>query len=131
MAASAEKPGRDVDHRAAGEVERPHLAEPADGSGLAVGLGIDRPDPVGQRVVDERGPQQDEQAVRPEADALGEGPADQGRRDDGEHALVHAVDEDRDVRAGEELVGHARRAGRGTRRPSRSSRPAMSPKARA
>ena len=47
------------------------------------------PDPVAQRVVDQQAPEGDEDAVGAEADALGEGPGDQRRRDDRELALEH------------------------------------------
>ena len=58
---------------------------------------VERPDHVGQRAVDERHPEQHEQAERPEADPLGDRPADQRRRDDREHPLEHDVHVDGDV----------------------------------
>ena len=69
--------GGDVHDRAAGEVERAQLVEPAAGA----------PDPVRDRVVDERRPEQAEEHERLEALALGERAGDQRRRDDGEHHL--------------------------------------------
>ena len=69
--------GREVDDRAAREVERAHLEEPA-----LVG-----PDPVRDRHVDERRPREDEDDVRRELHALGERAGDERRRDDREHHL--------------------------------------------
>ena len=68
---------REVDDRAAGEVEHAEAEEPAVG----------RPDPVGDRRVDEGRPGDGEQDERLEALALGEGAGDEGRGDDGEHHL--------------------------------------------
>ena len=61
--------GADVDDGAAGEVERAELEQPAVG----------RPDPVGQRRVDEDRPEDREQDERAEPLALGEGAGDEGR----------------------------------------------------
>ena len=102
----ARQPGHtrgDVDDRAAREVERTHLPEQPDGgSALLRGRDarvepVERPDHVGQRAVHERHPQHHEHAEGPEANALGDGPADQGRGDDREHPLEHDVHVDRDV----------------------------------
>ena len=67
----------DVHDGAAREVERALALQPA-----AVA-----PHPVGERVVDERRPQQGEQQERRELHALGERAGDQRRRDDREHHL--------------------------------------------
>src|SRR5262249_21310440 len=91
---------RDVDNSTTRKVEGAHLAEPTD----RISALVDRPDPVRQRSVDEGTPQQKEKAVRPEADSFGKGTANQGRRDDREHALIHAVNVDGDLCVGEEIV---------------------------
>ena len=75
-----------MDDRAAGEVEGALLEQPAVG----------HPDPVGQRIIDQGGPEQDEDAVGGELDPLGQGAGDQGHGDHGEHALVHGEDIFRD-----------------------------------
>ena len=62
----------DVHDRAAGEVERAHLRQPAAA-----------PHPVRDRAVDDERPQRDEHHVRREAHALDDGAGDQRRRDDG------------------------------------------------
>ena len=67
----------DVDHRAAGEIERAELVQPAVGG----------PDPVRQRGVDQDRPQDGEQDKRPEPLALGEGAGDERRGDRREHHL--------------------------------------------
>ena len=67
---------KDVNDEAACEVERAELGEEAAA-----------PDPVSHRVVDEDGPEQDEQGEAGELHALSESTGDQCRRDDGEHAL--------------------------------------------
>ena len=68
--------GEDVDDEAARKVERAELREEAAA-----------PDPVRHRVVDEDGPEQDEERERAELHALRERTRDERRRDDGEHAL--------------------------------------------
>ena len=68
--------GKDVDDEAAGEVKRAELCEEAAA-----------PYPVSHRVVDEDGPEQDQDSKGCEAHALCERARDEGRRDDGEHAL--------------------------------------------
>jgi len=67
---------RQVNHEPAGKIEHPQFCQPAAS-----------PDPMGQRIVDEQGPEQDESEIAAELHALGDRTADQGRRDDGEHAL--------------------------------------------
>ena len=64
-------PGIDVDHGAAGEVDRAHVEDQAG----AV------PHHVGDREIDERDPQRDEQHDARELDPLGEGADDQRRGD--------------------------------------------------
>ena len=76
----------DVDDRAAGEVERAELEQPA----------VDRPDPVGDRRVDEDRPEDREQDERPEPLALGEGAGDERRRDRREHQLERREQDERD-----------------------------------
>ena len=78
----------DVDDGAAGEVERAELEQPA----------VDRPDPVGERGVDEDRPQDREQDEGAEALALGEGAGDQRRRDRREHQLERREQHERDRR---------------------------------
>ena len=84
--------GREMNDGAAGEVERTLLEEPA----------IGHPDPVGQRVVDQRGPEEDEEAIRRELDPLGKGTGDECYGNNGEHRLVH----------GENILGDGPRFGR-------------------
>ena len=94
---------RDVNHGSPGEVDSAHalgVAEPA-GRGS---VGVHGPDPVSQGRVHQRGPQQHEQTIRPELDALGQSTADERWSDDREHPLVHAVQQDRDIGAGEGAV---------------------------
>ena len=69
--------GVDVHDRAAREIERAHLREPAAA-----------PDPVRDRRVDDDRPERDEDDVRREPHALDDGARDQRRRDDRERALV-------------------------------------------
>ncbi len=76
----------DVDDGAAGEVERAELEQPA----------VDRPDPVGQRRVDEDRPEDREEDEGAEALALGEGAGDEGRRDGREHQLERGEQDERD-----------------------------------
>src|SRR6266480_3398515 len=76
----------DVDDRAAREVERAELVQPAVG----------RPDPVGDRRVDEDRPQDREEHERAEALPLGERARDQRRRDRREHELEHGEQHERD-----------------------------------
>ena len=78
----------DVDDGAAGEVERAELEQPA----------VDRPDPVGQRGVDEDRPQDREQDEGAEALALGEGARDERRGDGREHQLEGREQDERDGR---------------------------------
>src|SRR6185369_16578227 len=75
--------GGEVNDGAAGEVEGAQFEEPA----------VAHPDPVGDRIIDQGGPKQHEDAVGGELDALGQGARDQGHGDHGEHALVHGEDE--------------------------------------
>jgi hypothetical protein len=77
----------DVNHDAAREVEHAHLGHPA-----AVA-----PNPVGQGIVDQGRPQQREQRIGRELEALGVGARDERRRDDGEH---HLIGEEQHVRNG-------------------------------
>ena len=84
--------GADVDDGAAGEVERAELEQPA----------VDRPDPVGQRRVDEDRPQDREEDEGAEPLALGEGAGDERRRDRREHQLERREQHER----------HGRRVGR-------------------
>ncbi len=89
---AADQPGDagvDVDHRAAGEVERSHVEQEA-GVGLRIGQEIrpgEVPDHVRDREIDDRHPQHDEDDQRAELDPLGERPDDQRRRDAGEGHL--------------------------------------------
>ncbi len=69
--------GGEVNDGAAGEIEGALFEEPA----------VDHPHPVGKRIIDQGGPEQDEQAVGGELDPLGQGAGDQGHGDHGEHAL--------------------------------------------
>ena len=69
--------GVDVHHRAPGKVQGPQVLEPAAVS----------PDPVGHRVIDQRGPQEHEHQKGTELQALRPGPGDQRRGDDGKHGL--------------------------------------------
>ena len=82
--------GRDaraeVDDRAAGEVERSELEQPAVG----------RPDPVRDRRVDEDRPEDREQDEGAEPLALGERAGDEGRRDRREHQLEGGEQHERD-----------------------------------
>src|SRR5690606_32945532 len=64
-----------------------------------------RPDPVSHRAVNEQRPQDHEDKERAELCALSKGASDEGRRDDGEHAL-----EDDEC-----LVGDRTRVGPGLR----------------
>ena len=107
----------DVHHRAAGEIERPPLVEHAGvgghfvefglrgglGGGVSrcgdgLGGGCDRvragpvPNHVGDREIDYRHPEQNEQHNGRETNALGEGADDQGRGDAGESHLERHID---------------------------------------
>ena len=75
-ATSAADAGVHVHDRAAGEVERAHVGEPAAA-----------PDPVAERAVDQERPQRDEHDVGGEAHPLDDGAGDERRRDDRERAL--------------------------------------------
>ena len=72
----ARNTGEDVDDQAAGEVEGTEFSQEAAA-----------PDPVCHGVVDEDSPEQDEDDESVELHAFGESAGDQGRCDDGEHAL--------------------------------------------
>src|SRR5690606_40880770 len=85
--------GRDVDNGPTREVECTQLEDPAT-----------TPDPVGERSVDERRPCKAEDHEGLEALALGEGPGDERRRDDGEHHLEGNERHRRDVTR--EIVRH-------------------------
>ena len=101
--------GVDVDHRAAGEVERAHLGQPA-----AAEHG------VGERRVHEDQPDPAEQRPGAELHAVGDGAGDQRRGDDRERHLEGGEQE----RPGHDPVGgdrHRCRSGR-CRRTSRTSR---------
>jgi len=78
--------GADMDYRTAGKVEDPQLLDPSARA----------PDPVGKRVVNERGPEDGEEEKGAELDPFREGPSDKGGRDDGEHALKNHEDRRRD-----------------------------------
>src|SRR6185295_19090045 len=80
--------GADVHDRAAREVERAALQQPAAGA----------PHPVRERIVDKRRPQNEEHDVAPEAHPLHDRARDQRGRDDREHALEHRVRLERDRR---------------------------------
>ena len=69
----------DVDNGAAGEVEHALLEQPA----------VDVPDPVTDRVVNDRCPQNREQTPGTELHPFGDRSDDEGRRDDCEHHLIH------------------------------------------
>ena len=75
----------DVDHRAAGEVERGNAA--AGG----VEQAADAPDHVRHRAVDKQRPEREKHGHGAELHALGKGAGDERRRDDGEHELVDHV----------------------------------------
>ena len=89
-------PGADVDDGAPGEVQGGQLEEPA----------VVRPDPVGEGVVHEGGPQEGEQHVGREPHALRDGAADEGGSDHREHALEDREGEVRDRLARERLLTH-------------------------
>ena len=72
------------------------------------------PDPVGQRGVDERRPEQHEQGERGEAHPLGERAGDQGRRDDRERRLVDHEQDLRDRRGQRRWRCPGCRPGRGS-----------------
>ena len=80
--------GVDVDHRAAGKVQRPQLGQPAAAA----------PHPVRHRAVDEGEPQDREDQQGAELDPLHHRAGDQGHGDDGEHALEHHEGQVRDGR---------------------------------
>ena len=77
-----------MDDRPSGEVQRPKISDPAP----------DRPDPMGQRIVDKRRPEQGEDQKTAELHPLGEGAGHEGRRD---HRKHHLKDH-------EGLMGHGR-----------------------
>ena len=77
--------GVDVHHRAAGEVERTHLGDPAAA-----------PHPVGDGRVDDEEPDADEHGVGAELEPVGGRAGDQRRRDDGEGHLEGGEEDDRD-----------------------------------
>ena len=68
--------GEDVDDQAAGEVQGAEFSQEAAA-----------PDPVCHGVVNEDGPEQDEDDESVELHAFRKGPCNQGRSNDGEHAL--------------------------------------------
>lgn len=80
---------RDVDGRAAGEVEAAELEGPA----------VCIPRPVGNRVVDDRRPDEDKNKGRQHAAAVGDCADGKSWRDGGEHALVQAEQQVRDLGA--------------------------------
>ena len=75
-----------MDDRAAGEVERAGLEQPA----------VDRPDPVRDRRVDEDRPEDREEDERAESLALGEGARDERGRDGREHHLEPGEEDEGD-----------------------------------
>ena len=77
-----------VHHRAAGEVEHPHLGEPA----------TRLPDPVRDRRIDEDAPEQGEPEHRRQPHALHERADDERTGDDGEGQLEHRIHGLRDIR---------------------------------
>ena len=85
--------GVDVDDRTAGEVERPHLGDPAAGE-----------HPVRHRAVHEDQPYADEHRVRAELQAVSGRTGDQRRRDDRERHLERAEEDERDRQDAEELT---------------------------
>ena len=81
--------------------------------------------PVGDGEVDDRRPEDDEDAPAPELRPLRHGTRDQGRRDDREHQLEHREGEDRDlVGVGADRVGRRGRPdpGTGSSRPGHRTR---------
>ncbi len=68
----------EVDHQPAGKIEDPAGREPAAGP----------PDPMTDRIVDHDGPEQGKDHEGGEAHPFGKGAGDQGRGDDGKHALI-------------------------------------------
>ncbi len=91
--------GGDVDDGSSGEVDC------ADAAGGGPEPAAGRPDPVGEWVVDDEGPEEGEEGVGAEFDAFGEGAGDEGGGDDGEHALEHDEDEFGDAGAVVDEVG--------------------------
>ncbi len=88
--------GVDVHDRAAGEVERAHLEQPAAA-----------PHHVRQRRVDEHRPEADERHVGREPHALDDRARDQRRRDDGERALEAHEQHVRNQRRARRRVGRS------------------------
>ena len=60
---------------------------------------------MSQRAIYQRDPQNQEETIRLEADALGDGAADERGRDDREHSLKENVQVDRNVGAGQWIGG--------------------------
>ena len=73
----------DVNDGAAGEIEHALLEQPA----------VDVPDPVADRVVNDRCPEKREQAPGTELHPFGDRSDDEGRRDDREHHLIDGEEE--------------------------------------
>ena len=65
-----------MDDQAAGKVESPQLGQKTAA-----------PDPVCHGIIDEDGPEEYKNTERTEADPFGKGPCNEGRRNDGKHAL--------------------------------------------
>src|ERR1044071_1363993 len=68
-----------MDDRAAGEIERAHFAHPS----------LNAPNPMGEGVINERGPEHDENKKRAKFYPLGKCAGDQRRSDHSEHHLVN------------------------------------------
>ena len=90
-----------MDHRSAGKIQRP-AGRKLLGMLAAVGQDPAAPDPMAQRAVDQRAPQDHEHDHRAELHSLGKRPADQGRRDDEEHALEQHVGHHGNRQSGEQ-----------------------------
>ena len=82
-------PRADVHHRAACKVQGPHLGHPSSGT----------PDPVSQGIVNKGCPKNGKKQEGYEFHSFSKGAGDQGRRDDGEHALKNHESQMGDGRA--------------------------------
>ena len=98
--------GVDVHRRTTGEVLDAEVREPTGtGDGAVVGLVTEVEDPVGDREVDDRHPDGDEDDPGQELRAVSDGTADERGRDDREHELKTGEEQQRDaVHAA--VVGH-------------------------
>src|SRR5437867_317163 len=79
--------GIDVNNRAAGKVERRDMCRPAHHLGYDPEPAARAPDPVRDRIVNERRPEKHEDNEGTELRPLCESARDKGRRDHGKHEL--------------------------------------------